>query len=531
MLRAALLSGSEARAAFLAWRPHLDWENITRSWQRLIPLLQHNLVAQGIDDPLLDRFRGLRRYFWLRNLKQMHLATEVLGALRDSGIPALALKGMSIVACYFRDRSLRPMEDVDILVPIESVGEATEILGRLSIKPMNLQPRGVAELANHGEFAGWPFQDRHREYFDLHWSALHLDRRKKFDHELWDRSIDVDVDGRTIKVMDPVDQLIHACAHAAQDDGHSTLRAVADCATILASGKVDADRLFRRADFHRLTPVVTDMIDTLVSDVGLKSPVRVSRSISRPAQRMDLALIAAASARHRGGFRSGLARAAILRRGSDELFSRPLARSAWQVFADGRRGIVAPFSSKIYHMLRRPRHLRTMLASDLRLKFPDVAALPSVVEGRDIIVEGLAKALIKGWSIDEEPGRWTDGHEAILCWRTPEEHFGDLYLSLRRQPIALGDAPVEIEIRANNSLLGKFVFAKVDSDFPEHLLVPASIANKQRLLVVSLFIRNPVRAVDLGISDDRRRLGIMVSSARISRIDRALSKTIDKRKA
>src|ERR1700720_1790425 len=69
LLKAALFDGNAALAAYREWRPTLDFANITYGQQRLLPLLQRNLTRLGIEDPLSDRFRGIRRYFWVRNLK------------------------------------------------------------------------------------------------------------------------------------------------------------------------------------------------------------------------------------------------------------------------------------------------------------------------------------------------------------------------------------------------------------------------------------------------------------------------------
>jgi len=93
LLKAALLDGDAAIAAYRAWRPTLDLETISDGQQRLLPLLQSNLTRLGIEDPLADRFRGIRRYFWLRNLKAMAFAQRVFAALDQIGVPFIASRG------------------------------------------------------------------------------------------------------------------------------------------------------------------------------------------------------------------------------------------------------------------------------------------------------------------------------------------------------------------------------------------------------------------------------------------------------
>ncbi len=509
MLRASLLSGDAARQAFEAWRPRLDWENITRSWQRLIPLLERNLVKEGIDDRLIDRFGGLRRYFWLRNLKQMKLAVGIIEELRQAGIPVLALKGLSIVACYFSDRSLRPMEDVDLLVRPQHLSAATEILRRLGVDPLNLRHRAIAELEQRREFAGWPFKNAQGDYFDLHWSALHLDRRKRPDDDLWHFAREVEVDDKKILVMDPADQFIHACAHAAQDESPSAMRAVADCAAII-SGGIDLQRLQRRADFHRLTPVVSDMVDVLAVDIGLPAARQIRIRTHRPLARLDLRLSGGSGA---GGSSVAalMRRAAIERRGDDELFDRSLFRSLWRVLSGGRTDFGAPVKQRAFEALRRADGLRPFLASDRDRRFLDRDRLPLL--GSDIIAEGLWAGLGPGWSTDEELGRWTDGIEASLCWRIPAGFRGDVQLSLRRRSVGFPAGRLTVKLWANDVMFGKFLLAESD-DFPEKLRIPFEMIRDQNELVVSLAVSNPVRPCDLGLSDDRRALGLLISSAR-----------------
>src|SRR6476619_3545218 len=99
LLKAALLDEDAAIAAYRAWRTTLDLETISYSQQRLLPLLQINLTRFGLEDPLVDRFRGIRRYFWVRNLKAMAFAKRVFTALDHMGVPFIVLKGAALIAC------------------------------------------------------------------------------------------------------------------------------------------------------------------------------------------------------------------------------------------------------------------------------------------------------------------------------------------------------------------------------------------------------------------------------------------------
>ena len=149
LLKAALLDEDAAIAAYRAWRPTLDFETISYGQQRLLPLLQSNLTRFGIEDPLADRFRGIRRYFWVRNLKAMAFAQRVFAALDQIGVPFIVLKGAALIACYLADRSLRPMDDIDILVPEDRLADAIAVLTAMNLHPQEISPRHLMLSSAH----------------------------------------------------------------------------------------------------------------------------------------------------------------------------------------------------------------------------------------------------------------------------------------------------------------------------------------------------------------------------------------------
>ena len=171
LLKAALLDGDAAIAAYRAWRPTLDLETISYGQQRLLPLLQSNLTRFGIEDPLADRFRGIRRYFWFRNLKAMAFARRVFAALDQIGVPFIVLKGAALIACYLADRSLRPMDDIDILVPEDRLADTTAVLTSMNLRPQWIYPRYLMSSGLRSCVSGWAFVGPDHQNIDLHWTV------------------------------------------------------------------------------------------------------------------------------------------------------------------------------------------------------------------------------------------------------------------------------------------------------------------------------------------------------------------------
>src|SRR4051794_39909226 len=127
-LIAALADGELAQDAFRLWRDQLDWNDLPATVRRVLPLLHHNMSRLNVTDPMLERIKGVRRYMWARNLWLVSLAKLVHSEFSRSGINAAALKGTSLVSCGLVDRTVRPMEDVDIVVQPDRLQDAIDAL-------------------------------------------------------------------------------------------------------------------------------------------------------------------------------------------------------------------------------------------------------------------------------------------------------------------------------------------------------------------------------------------------------------------
>ena len=124
LLRVALLPDERGRAAWSRLRPSLDLDAVDHEQLRILPLVGRTLRALGIDDPYLPRLRGIRRVFWSRNQMLVAATAPVLDALERRGIATMVLKGVPLALTCYRDLGLRPMEDLDVLVPFDRALDA-----------------------------------------------------------------------------------------------------------------------------------------------------------------------------------------------------------------------------------------------------------------------------------------------------------------------------------------------------------------------------------------------------------------------
>ncbi len=77
LLTASLRENDAALNAWHEWRSIVDLQTVDRGSTRLLPLLWHNLVAMGVDDPLMPRLRGIYRHTWFSNQARLAKLVEV----------------------------------------------------------------------------------------------------------------------------------------------------------------------------------------------------------------------------------------------------------------------------------------------------------------------------------------------------------------------------------------------------------------------------------------------------------------------
>jgi hypothetical protein len=245
LLRAALLDGDEAGAAWARWQEvnggdeHLDMGSF-----RLLPLVYLNLARQGGDHPWLARLKGLYRRAWFLNQELFLQASAVVGRLEAAGIPTLLLKGAGLALAHYPAPGARPMDDVDIAVPIEHADRAIAELRAAGLRTTH-EPKPDLVSLGHAE----TFLDHADRVLDLHWDLL---RWAGSDAPIWEAAVPVDLRGVATRAPSATDQVLLVTAHGAYWNMVHPMRWVADLHVVLRS-EIDWDRLERLAVERELT--------------------------------------------------------------------------------------------------------------------------------------------------------------------------------------------------------------------------------------------------------------------------------------
>jgi len=232
LLRAAVIPGPGAIEAWDRWKVDHDLveTELDHGSFRLLALVYKNLLAQGADEPLMPRLKGIYRYWWCSNQKLFYRAAAVIRGLEEAGIPTLALKGSAASVAYYRDAGVRPMADIDLLVPYDRAEAAVQALGPIGWTPA--RPR-IPDLIRYQHSVRMIHETG--EALDLHWHVLAECVSRDADRGFWQRAVPIRILDASSLALGPTDALLHAVVHGMRWNEEPTIRWAADAMAILHS--------------------------------------------------------------------------------------------------------------------------------------------------------------------------------------------------------------------------------------------------------------------------------------------------------
>jgi len=278
LLRAALMQGEPALESWNEWRRSVNIDVIDYGSHRLVPQLYRNMQRHGIKDPLMDRMKGVYRYYLYKNEILMHRIGSLLAAFEEAGIKTMVLKGAALIPLYYKESGLRPMLDADVLVPTPQAEQAMAVLAKLQWKPFRFgQPQMRIPIVH-----STPFEDGGGRQMDLHWHLFWECFNASVDDDYWEQAIPIQIRGVQTLALSPTDQLLHTCWHGARWNEVPPIRWVADAMSILgaSAGDIQWESLAKKAQRHRIVLPVKDSLEYLKNKFGAPVPETVLKSLS-----------------------------------------------------------------------------------------------------------------------------------------------------------------------------------------------------------------------------------------------------------
>ncbi len=232
LLRACLLPDGRGAEAYRRWRASVDLKTMRHPWLRLMPLLQHNLGRLGIADAEQDLLRGVLRQSWFTGQVATARAAPILQRMDANGIPTMVLKGAALAELYYENPALRPMEDLDVCVPVARAPEAFALMQSAGYRPgdYGFEPTfPTCQLRSHA----WGFRAENDHELDLHWHVLPAARWDDADRGFWADSRPFELGSVATRTLSAEDHVLHACVHGTTWNQGHILHWIADVATIV----------------------------------------------------------------------------------------------------------------------------------------------------------------------------------------------------------------------------------------------------------------------------------------------------------
>jgi Uncharacterised nucleotidyltransferase len=233
----------------------LDWDRVLGQARRhrLAPLLSRHLESAGLDVPEAVRAELVRerQRTAAGNMRLLAGARTIVAAFDREGVRVIALKGLALLEETYDDLSLRPMVDVDFLVPEAAIQRAEDLVVGLGYR--SARPRSEASVGPRAGKYAYPQLTSADGvvHVDLH---RHVLPDADFDiGEYWGHARPSRVGVHLLP--DHEDLLLHLAGHFFKDRvrrSEGSLGQLADMAWLVHAAPVDWDVVVARARAYGL---------------------------------------------------------------------------------------------------------------------------------------------------------------------------------------------------------------------------------------------------------------------------------------
>jgi hypothetical protein len=519
LLRAALIPDERALDAWRQVRSRIEVATLDGSTLALLPMLRKNLLALDVEDELLSLFKGVHRYSWARNQTLLAPMMPIVDALGHAGIDTLLLKGAAFVADRRLDAGMRPMNDIDVLVPVSRMREAIDLLLDAGLVPVGgVPPWYVAEYAprfvpSHG------FRDELDHQLDLHWHVLHASCQPEADDDFWAAAAPIELLGVKTRALCPADELLLVILHGLRWNAIPTYRWVLDAALLCsgALGTIDYERLIEQARKRRVTVALRAGLDYLRQVVAAPVPQRWIAALSarRPLVLERLELRAQTTQpRARSALQWGIVYHQQYARRELPLARKPTvarhlglarrrlgierARDLRHVFSGGPPGPGRPpseMAAAVGHGVARTTPLPIALSEPVDLANPDLA---------------MAHSAYGTWRA-EGHGCWIAGRQAELVLALSEPASTALVLEISADAFLAAKRPRQrLAVSVNGMAAAQLTIGASEGLREEPVILPREAVGGRERLELRLSVPDAASPARLGLDDDDRQVSVFL---------------------
>jgi hypothetical protein len=253
LARGTLVPHIRERALVLLARP-LRWELILERARvhQVYPLLFQNLDRlgfPGMPGHVRADLDALCKVNALHNALLAEELARVLTLLKEAGIPAIPLKGVTLAESLYGDVGLRLCTDIDVLVPRRMVAQAFHLLVASGYRAEFTERFFVDRLRHRNTEASLKRQERGFCYIlDLHWGVLYgIPRDRGVSEELWGETRPKAFFGVPAYALSPEWNLLFLAVHAAHHQWQ-VLKWLVDIHEVCIQRSIDWEKLGAQAE-------------------------------------------------------------------------------------------------------------------------------------------------------------------------------------------------------------------------------------------------------------------------------------------
>lgn len=496
LLTAAIGEPDVATEAYARWRAQTTLVELEGAALKLLPLLGDRVPA---DDPLRRQLARVVRFSWL---KSQLLVTRVLPgihALKAAGVPVMLAKGAAVVHHTHGQLHLRPMDDLDLVVPHPLARRAAEVLAAQGMRapslPEDLDTTEIFDQVHAVEFV----DPATRAELDLHWNVIHGSLHRGASRAFWERAVHGTLREVDVLVLGREDTLVQVIGHGQRLQLDRPLQWAADASLLLrGDARLDWDLVAATASAHRVAHTVGPALRALRALAPSLVPARLPPALERS---------------RRGGPRRST------RAHWEEFVSRTVPPGA----SASPRDAVA-FTKEAWGIERvrdAPNHL-AWWASGRRGRLP---APPSPSVDLDPVEVGTpvrfsaggagVRLLGPGWWAPDAHGTWSRGRECALVVPTPEDPGRGYQVEFTIVPFLMGSRQrARVDAYVDGGRAARWHFSGGMAEQIRVIDVSPDAAG--RLLAVRFVSADRISPTDAGAVADHRTISFALRAVQVT---------------
>ena len=278
LLTAATQPGPVAGPAWELWRARCRVDTAGEPCQALFPMLYANLIADrgGPDATLL---KGVYRRAWYGNQLVLAASRPLLDGLAGQDIAPILLNDAALVAGHYPDLGYRSIRCLDLLVRARDWDRSIA-----SAADAGWQLHPDVSFASATSLSIMTFAGPEQQCLRLWANLFTAEPRADTEDRIWEAARSVEVNGRSVATLNPVEQLLCLSAEALRV-GRPPLFLYADARLLVRSLTTESDwtRLVWQAQRYEHILPLRNMLAFLDTALGADTPAWVLPALNRMA--------------------------------------------------------------------------------------------------------------------------------------------------------------------------------------------------------------------------------------------------------